>query len=81
MLQDPTDPGYWAVTRRADIVAVSRNSEGSCPAKECFREFPRRAAGSMTVLPGDGPATTHLLRKLVHAAFTPRQIRRIEDSI
>src|SRR6201991_1133214 len=24
---DPDDPGYWAVTRRADIVAVSRDSE------------------------------------------------------
>lgn len=26
-MPDPDDPGYWAVTRRADIVAVSRDSE------------------------------------------------------
>ena len=27
MLTDPDDPGYWAVTRRDDIVAISRNNE------------------------------------------------------
>src|SRR5947209_13300655 len=27
LMPDPHDPGYWAVTRRADIVAVSRNNE------------------------------------------------------
>ncbi len=27
LMSDPEDPGYWAVTRRSDIVAVSRNNE------------------------------------------------------
>lgn len=27
LMPDPTDPGFWAVTRRADIVAVSRNND------------------------------------------------------
>src|SRR6516162_534633 len=27
LMPDPNDPGYWAVTRRADIVSVSRNNE------------------------------------------------------
>jgi hypothetical protein len=27
LLADPDDPGYWAVTRRSDIVTVSRNNE------------------------------------------------------
>lgn len=27
LMPDPDDPGYWAVTRRADIVTVSRNSD------------------------------------------------------
>src|ERR1700722_2104580 len=27
LMPDPDDPGYWAVTRRSDIVTVSRNNE------------------------------------------------------
>ena len=27
MLPDPDDPGYWAITRRDDIVAISRDNE------------------------------------------------------
>src|SRR6185437_16433826 len=27
LMNDPADPGYWAVTRHADIVAVSRDSD------------------------------------------------------
>src|SRR5689334_24182734 len=27
LMPDPNDPGYWAVTRHADIVTVSRDSE------------------------------------------------------
>ncbi|HZE17810.1 MAG TPA: cytochrome P450, partial [Mycobacterium sp.] len=27
LMHDPDDPGYWAITRRADIVTVSRNND------------------------------------------------------
>ena len=27
LMPDPTDPGFWALTRRSDIVAVSRNND------------------------------------------------------
>src|SRR5687768_15432782 len=27
LMHDPSDPGYWAVTRHADIVTVSRDSD------------------------------------------------------
>src|SRR5580700_7399433 len=27
LMDDPEDRGYWAVTRRSDVVAVSRNNE------------------------------------------------------
>jgi cytochrome P450 len=80
--RDPADPGYWAVTRRADIVTVSRNNDvflsgdgvmlGSSP-----RELQERA---MSFLAMDAPRHTKL-RKIAHAALSPRQIRRIEASI
>jgi cytochrome P450 len=82
MLQDPNDPGYWALTRRADIVAVSRNNEVFRSGKGVmFESFPEELLeASQSFLAMDPPRHT-FLRKLVSAAFTPRQVRRIEDSI
>ncbi|OBJ59037.1 cytochrome P450 [Mycobacterium asiaticum] len=82
LLQDPNDPGYWAVTRRADIVAVSRNSEVFLSGKGVmFANVPEELLeASQSFLAMDPPRHTKL-RKLAHAAFTPRQVRRIEESI
>jgi cytochrome P450 len=82
MLQDPNDPGYWALTRRADIVAVSRNNDVFRSGKGVmFESFPEELLeASQSFLAMDPPRHT-FLRKLVSAAFTPRQVRRIEDSI
>jgi cytochrome P450 len=82
LMPDPHDPGYWAVTRRADIVAVSRNNEvfrsGS---GVMFENIPvELLEASQSFLAMDPPRHTKL-RKVVSAAFTPRQVRRIEDSI
>lgn len=82
LMQDPDDPGYWAVTRRADIVAVSRNNEVFLSGRGVMFESipPELLEASQSFLAMDPPRHT-LLRKLVSAAFTPRQVRRIEDSI
>jgi cytochrome P450 len=82
MLKDPDDPGYWALTRRADIVAVSRNNEVFRSGRGVmFESFPEELLeASQSFLAMDPPRHT-FLRKLVSAAFTPRQVRRIEDSI
>ena len=82
LMPDPHDPGYWAVTRRADIVTVSRNNEvfrsGS---GVMFENIPvELLEASQSFLAMDPPRHTKL-RKVVSAAFTPRQVRRIEDSI
>jgi cytochrome P450 len=76
------DPGFWAVTRHADIVAVSRDSETYLSGKGVlFDNVPEELLeASQSFLAMDPPRHT-LLRKLAHAAFTPRQVRRIEDSI
>ena len=82
LMTDPNDPGYWALTRRADIVAVSRNNEVFLSGKGViFENVPEELLeASQSFLAMDPPRHT-FLRKLVSAAFTPRQVRRIEDSI
>jgi cytochrome P450 len=82
LMQDPDDRGYWAVTRRADIVAISRNNEVFLSGKGViFENVPEELLeASQSFLAMDPPRHT-FLRKLVSAAFTPRQVRRIEDSI
>ena len=82
LMQDPDDPGYWAVTRRDDIVAMSRDSESFLSGKGVlFENVPEELLeASQSFLAMDPPRHT-FLRKLVSAAFTPRQVRRIEDSI
>ncbi|ORW97209.1 cytochrome [Mycobacterium sp. IEC1808] len=82
LMPDPADPGYWAVTRRADIVTVSRNNEVFRSGRGVmFENVPEELLeASQSFLAMDPPRHTKL-RKLAHAAFTPRQVRRIEDSI
>src|SRR5947209_5868292 len=82
LMSDADDPGYWAVTRRADIVAVSRNNEVFLSGRGViFENVPvELLEASQSFLAMDPPRHTKL-RKLVSAAFTPRQVRRIEDSI
>ncbi|OBF45491.1 cytochrome [Mycobacterium sp. 852002-50816_SCH5313054-b] len=82
LMPDPDDPGYWAVTRRSDIVAVSRTNEVFLSGRGViFESVPvELLEASQSFLAMDPPRHT-TLRKLVSAAFTPRQVRRIEDSI
>src|ERR1700730_4162557 len=82
LMTDPDDPRYWALTRAADIVAVSRNNEVFLSGKGViFENVPEELLeASQSFLAMDPPRHT-FLRKLVSAAFTPRQVRRIEDSI
>lgn len=82
MLNDPDDPGFWAVTRHADIVTVSRTNEVFLSGKGVqFENFPAELLETtQSFLAMDPPRHTKL-RKLATAAFTPRQIRRIENAI
>ncbi|OBJ68830.1 cytochrome P450 [Mycobacterium sp. 1274756.6] len=82
LIADPTDPGYWAVTRHRDIVTVSRTNEVFLSGKGVlFDNVPEELLeGNQSFLAMDPPRHTKL-RKLASAAFTPRQVRRIEDSI
>ncbi len=79
---DPDDPGYWAVVKHADIVRVSKNHETFISGQgvlfdllpDIFLEL------SQSFLAMDPPRHDKL-RRLVSAAFTPKQIRRIDDKV
>jgi len=79
----PPGPGYWAVTRHADILEASRTPSLFCSGKGAtnipdlppmFLEF----FGSL--INQDDPQ--HLrLRKLVSSGFTPRQLARLQGDV
>ncbi|MBW2448737.1 MAG: cytochrome P450 [Deltaproteobacteria bacterium] len=78
----PQGPGYWAITRHADILEASRRSDLFCSGKgiqipdlpEELNEF----FGSMIAM--DDPRHARL-RRIVSRGFTPRSLGRIEDEV
>jgi cytochrome P450 len=81
-LPDHEDPGYWAVLRHADVVAVSREPETYSSAKgHQIEDIPEpiiQAASSFLAM--DHPRHTKL-RRLVSTAFSPRRVRALEEKI
>ena len=82
MMPPQDGSGFWAVTRHADIVAVSRDPETFCSGQGIqMEDVPLdilEAASSF--LATDAPRHTKL-RKLVSAAFTPKRVKTIEAQI
>ena len=78
----PRGPGYWSITRHADVIEASRNPELFCSGMGYtipdlppeFSEF----FGSMLSL--DDPRHARL-RKLVSAGFTPRMLAKVEADV
>lgn len=82
MLPQVDGGGFWAITRHADIVAVSKNTADFCSAQGVLIEAVPEdilEAGS-SFLAADAPRHTEL-RKLVSLAFTPKQVVKIEEQI
>src|SRR5205085_1685363 len=75
-------PGFWALTRYADVMQVSRDPDTfhSAPSVN-VPDIPAEIAewlGSMINM--DAPKHTRL-RLIVNRGFTPRQVARIEESV
>jgi cytochrome P450 len=78
----PRGPGYWAVTKHADVLEVSRSPELFCSGRgtnipdlpEQFTEF----FGSMLNM--DEPRHGRL-RRIVSRGFTPRALGRLEAQV
>jgi cytochrome P450 len=79
----PHEPrAYWAVARYDDVRALSRDPERFCSGQGVMLDDvpPEILEASQSFLTMDDPAHKRL-RGLVSAAFTPRRIAEIEDSI
>ncbi|GAA2862285.1 cytochrome P450 [Pseudonocardia halophobica] len=82
MLPQEDGAGFWAVTRHADIQTVSKNPKDFCSGQGVMIEDvpPDILEAASSFLAMDAPRHTQL-RKLVSAAFTPKQVKRIDEQI
>ncbi|MEE8556724.1 MAG: cytochrome P450 [Myxococcota bacterium] len=78
----PKGPGFWALTRHADVLEASRKPETFCSGRgtnigdlpEGFNEF----FGSMINM--DDPRHARL-RRIVSRGFTPRMVQKVEEGV
>ncbi len=81
---EPDGPGFWAVTRHADVVAISRDSETySSELGATFIDTQTDEALAqmrLTILNMDPPKHNRY-RRLVSKGFTPRVIAQLEEQI
>src|SRR5438270_186531 len=81
-LSDQERMSYWAIVRYDDVRRISRDPETFCSSKGTqFADAPPEfLEASLSFLAMDAPRHTKL-RGLVSAAFTPRQVARIEEGV
>jgi cytochrome P450 len=81
-LPDQGRQSYWAIVRYEDVRSISRDPQTFCSGQGTqFADAPPEfLEASMSFLAMDAPRHTKL-RGLVSAAFTPRQVARIEQGI
>ena len=82
-LGPPPGPGYRAVTRHADVTEISRNPEIYCSGKGAVSVFdlpPEMVEYFAGMISTDNPRHARL-RRIVSAAFNPRRVKSIEESI
>ncbi|MFC9355184.1 cytochrome P450 [Rhodococcus sp. NPDC057014] len=82
VVPDPDDPGFWAVVKHKDIVEVSQRNDVFVSGYGVMFDLlpPMLLEMAMAFLAMDNPKHDKL-RKLVSAAFTPKQIRKIDADI
>ncbi|MGQ0825005.1 MAG: cytochrome P450 [Actinomycetota bacterium] len=75
-------PGFWALTRFADVMQVSRDPDGfhSAPSVNVPDIPPEVAEWLGSMINMDAPKHTKL-RLIVNRGFTPRQVAKIEASV
>jgi cytochrome P450 len=78
----PQGPGYWAMTRYADVMHVSRDPDTfrSAPTSTITDIPPEIAEWLGSMINMDAPKHTKL-RLIVNRGFTPRQIARVDESV
>jgi cytochrome P450 len=85
LMPNPDDPGFWALTRNADIVEASRNAEVFSSSVEfggvMLEDVPAEVGeAAYSILAMDSPRHAKQ-RKLISSVFTPRRVAKIEEQI
>jgi cytochrome P450 len=82
LIDDPEDYGYWAIVTHRHLIEVTRRPHDFASSPSILMETMPAAIieSAQSIIAMDPPRHT-ALRRLVAAAFTPRQMRRIEDQI
>ena len=76
------EPGFWALTRRADIAYVSQHPELFTSARGIALDpMPFEVQQIATFFLAMDPPQHTTYRRLISSAFTPRNVHRIEDQI
>ena len=77
-----SEPGFWALTRRADIVYVSQHPELFSSADGvALNPMPAEIQRFASFFLSMDPPQHTVYRRLISSAFTPRNVRQIEDQI
>ena len=78
----PQGPGFWALTRHADVMQVSRDPDTfhSAPSTNIGDIPPEIAEWLGSMINMDAPRHTKL-RLIVNRGFTPRRVADIEESV
>lgn len=81
-LFDIEEPGFWALTRRADLQFASQNPDLFTSAQGVALDpMPADVQKFATFFLGMDPPQHTTYRRLISSAFTPRNVRRIEEQI
>jgi cytochrome P450 len=76
------EPGFWALTRRADIAYVSQHPElFTSAAGVALSPMPAEIQRFASFFLSMDPPQHTTYRRLISSAFTPRNVRQIEDQI
>ncbi|MDT7742961.1 MAG: hypothetical protein QOE59_2039 [Actinomycetota bacterium] len=82
LLDDPEDFGFWAVTTYDDLVEVTKRNEDFLSGPGILMESaPAELVEAAQSIIAMDPPRHSKMRRLISAAFTPKQMRRINDRI
>jgi cytochrome P450 len=82
LFEDPNDQGFWAVVRHADLVEVTRRPGDFLSGKGItFESFPPEMLDAAQGFIAMDPPRHTKIRRLMAAAFTPKQLARIDEHI
>jgi cytochrome P450 len=82
LFEDPNDQGFWAVVRHADLVEVTRRPGDFLSGEGImFESMPKELLDAGQGFIAMDPPRHTKIRRLMAAAFTPKQLARIADHI